>query len=245
MAEQRWYQRYAEGIVIGILACIAWGILVYLYAAASPLAGPLFFGSIAGGIVVLAGAAISILSRMPERRTIPTSKNMEKCVRTWLDNHHLAVKNDPDDKLYFRLRITADYGKQMTIFRSKKAFTEYVEIQADLSIRGEDVKILDLFTEEEKQQWFFDVGLELARAKVGYAGLAVPPVNFYLFQRVPILPGLTEAYFVSMIGNVEAAMNLVVLMFARVKQKADARTGAPLIMLPSTSDAPKPELPAT
>jgi hypothetical protein len=65
-----------------------------------------------------------------------------------------------------------------------------------------------------------------------------------LFQRVPILPGLTEAYFVSAIGEVESAISLVLLMFVKAKQQVNLRLGNSfLITLPSTSDTPKPETP--
>lgn len=246
MAEQKWYQRYAEGIVIAVIAVPAIAAVTYFYDIASPMAGPLFYGILAGASVIIAGVGVCILSRMPDRRTVPTTKNIEQCVRTWLDNHHFAVQNDPDDSLHFRLRITTDNKKAMTVFRSKKAFAEYVEIQADMSLRGDSLKLLDGFSDEEKLQCQFDIGLELARAKIGYAGLVMPPENFFLFRRVPILSGLTEAYFVAMIGDVEAAVALVLLMFVKAKQQANARTGtASPVTLPSTSDISKPETPAT
>ena len=56
MAEQKWYERYAEGIVIGILACIAWGFLIILMQQHHRLAVPLLFGGAAAGVYV-SGAA--------------------------------------------------------------------------------------------------------------------------------------------------------------------------------------------
>ena len=244
MAEQKWHQRYAEGIVIGILTTAALSIIGYLNHVASPWFQPLFYGLIAAGVVLLACLGILLFKRIHVPRVVPSEKNIENCVRGWLDNHKVAVKNDPGDDLHFRLRITVDSGKLMTVLRSKKEFTNYVQILIDLGIRGEEgIKLLELFTEEERNQILFDVRLELARAKVGYSGLVMPPENFMMFRRVPILPGLTEFYFMSMIGDVEAATNLVYLMFAKAKQQAEARSGnAAPVTLPSTSDTPRPAL---
>jgi hypothetical protein len=198
MAEQKWHQRYAEGIVIGILTTAVLAVIAFLYHAASPWFGAIFYGTVAGAAVLVAGIAVMMLRRLPRPRVIPSPKNIEGCVRAWLDNHHYAVKNDPAEDLYFRLRITTDSKKEMTIFRPKRGLSEYVEIQADMSLRGEQAtKLLDQFSEAEKEQMVVDIAVELARAKIGYAGLGTSPDNLYLFRRVPILPGLTEFFFMA------------------------------------------------
>jgi len=242
MAEQKWYQRYAEGVVIAIIALPAIAAVSYLYNAASPMAQPLFYGLLAGAAVIVAGMGICILSRMPAKRTIPTTRNIEQCVHTWLHAHNIAVKNDPGEDLLFRFRITLDSEKQMTVVRGKTKFPEYVEIIADVGIRGADLCLLDQFTPEEIEEIRIEVGLELARAKLGYAGLAMPPEHFFLFRRLPIVPALTEHIFMATIYDVEAGINLVGWTFAKGKRKADQRLGnqTPLNLL-STSDDPKPE----
>ena len=245
MAEQKWHQRYAEGIVISIISTAVIALVAFLYHIASPWFGAIFYGTVAGSVVLVAGIVVMMLRRLPRPRVIPSEKNIESCVRLWLDNNHFSVQSDPKDDLHFRLTVTGDSGKIMTIFRSKGRLSEYVEIQADLGIRGDSIKLLDFFSAEEKEQLHYDILLELARAKIGYAGFTMPPENFYLFRRVPILPSLTEFYFLAVIGDVEAAVNLVVLMFRKAKQRADARTGGvdAQVTLPSTSDTPVLEPP--
>jgi hypothetical protein len=244
MAEQKWHQRYSEGIVIGILTAGVLSVIGYLNHVASPWFRPLFYGLIAGGIVLIACLGVMLVKHLPLPNVIPSSKNIERCVRGWLDNHKVAVKNDPGDNLHFRLRITLDSGQLLTVLRSMKEFTNYVQIFIDLGVRGENTNLLEVFTDEERNQLLFDIRVELARAKVGYSGLVMPPENFMLFRRVPILPGLTEFYFMSMIGDIEAATNLVLLMYLKAKQQADERSGnAAPVTLPSTSDTPTLALP--
>lgn len=244
MAEQKWHQRYAEGVVIGILSGGALLLIGYLYHISSRWFWPVFYGAIVACAVLLCCFVFLLVRRIPRVRVIPSTKNIENCVRAWLENHRFSVKNEPGDDYHFRFEITLDSGRQMTVFRSKKAFTEYVEIQAYLGMRKGDAELLDRFNSTEKQQMIFDMQLELARAKMGYAGLTMPPENFYLFRRVPILPGLTEFYFISMIGDIEAAINLVSLMFLKAKEKSDTRIGSTNpVMLPSASDVPRLEPP--
>jgi len=246
MAEQTWYRRYAEGIVIAIIAVPAIAGVTYLYNVASPMAAPLFYGVLTGAAVIVAGLGVCILSRMPTKRTIPTTQNIEQCVRTWLDSHRIAVKNDPDKDLHFRLRITLDSGKQMTILRSETEFTEYVQILTFLRPGKDEQNILDQLAASEKIEMILEMQLELARAKVGYAGLAFPAENFFLFRRVPIFPGLSEFFFIAMVSDIEAAMNLVGNVFLKARLKLEERTGVTnTLTLPSTSDTPAPELPAT
>jgi hypothetical protein len=239
MAEQKWHQRYAEGIVIGVLTATVLSVVGYLEHIASPWFGPIFYGAIVAGIVFLCCLGFVIVRRTPRPTMIPSTKNIEFCVRTWLDNFRVMVKNDPYDGAYFRFRITLDSGKIMTITRYRSVYPDYVTIDADLGIRGEDgKKILELFNTEERQAIISDIHLELARAKMSYSGLIDPPENFQIFRRVPIYPTLTEFAFMAMIGDVEAAMNLVYVMFLKVKQKKDASS-----TLPSASDTPIPALP--
>jgi hypothetical protein len=103
----------------------------------------------------------------------------------------------------------------------------------------EDKKLLNMYTKEEKAKVLFDIRAELARARVGYSGLVDPPENFQLIQRVPIYPTLNEFIFMTMIFNVEAARNLVFLMFLKPK------IGKEVTTLPSASDTPRAPLPAS
>lgn len=227
--------------MIGVLTAGSLSLISYLNHIASPWFGPLFYGVIVAGIVLLCSLGFLIVKRTPRPIVIPSPKNIESCVRTWLDNFRLMVKNDPYDGAYFRLRVTLDSGKIMTIVRYRSDYPDYMSIEADLGTRGDDgKKLLGLFSAEERQAIISDMHLELARAKMAYTGLIDPPEHFQIFRRVPIYPTLTEFAFIAMIGDVEAAMNLVFVIFLKAQQKKDSST-----TLPSASDTPMPVLSAT
>jgi hypothetical protein len=124
---------------------------------------------------------------------------------------------------------------------------DYVQILADLGTHG-DNKLLELFNSDEIAQTIWNIQLELARAQVGYSGLVNPPDNFMIFRRVPIHHNLTEFIFISMLGSVEAAMNLVMLMFVSARAQAEQRkrnVSAPPRQQQLTSDIPTLEPPVT
>jgi hypothetical protein len=102
-------------------------------------------------------------------------------------------------------------------------YQDYVQIVADLGIRGENKKLLEQFTEDEIAQVLWDIKVELARAQLGYSGLVNPPEQFFVLRRVPIHHNLTEFMFMSMVGSVEAAMNLVGLMYLKGRSEANRR----------------------
>jgi hypothetical protein len=217
MHEQNLFQRYREGIVIGLLVCAVWGMMAWLFHAGNSWARPVFYGATISILVLIAYFNLVLVRRIPKPKMIVTSDNIEGCIRKWLDNHKVMVKVDPESTCYFRYRITLDVsGIQLTILRSKIDQQEYVKIFSDLGLKGEEgKKILALYTDQEKSQLMFDIKTEMARARVGYSGLVDPPENFLLFQRVPIYPSLTEYGFMSMVFNVEAATSLVTLMFLK------------------------------
>ena len=175
MAEQTWIQRYREGIIIGLIASAAWGGVTFLAHIESVWTKPILLGACAATLVLLMTASLKVLTRLPARRLVPSTRNIESCVRQWLDNYKIAVKNDPSPESFFRLRITLDAGHQMTILRFRQEYSDYIQILCDLGIRGDNKKLLEQFTEKEIQQILFEMKMELARARVGYSGLVYPP----------------------------------------------------------------------
>jgi hypothetical protein len=229
LAEPTWLKKYAEEILMGLLVCLIWAGLAWLFHEGNSWSRPIFYGLVASSLLLIA----YFIQRKPKSRIRPSVKNIESCVRTWLDNHKVTVKNDPRQDCHFRFVVTLDSGCILTVYRSKTEYQEYVTIFCDLGVRGaEDKKVLELFGEQEKAQIMLDIKTELARAKVGYGGLVDPPENFHLFRRVPIYPTLTEFAFIMMIGDVEAARNLVMLMFLKARMNASN-------MQPITSGIPK------
>jgi hypothetical protein len=214
-----------------IVFLIPAGFLTYLEHVKSVWAAPALDGLGAGLMAVAIWAAIRGISQLPLKRIRPNSDNIESCVRDWLDSYKVSVKNDSSPESYFRLRITLDAGHLMTVVRMKDGYSEYVQILCDLGIRGENKKLIEQFTEEEINETLLELKLELARAKVGYGGLVQPPENFHLFRRVPIHPNLTEFFFMAMVGEVEAAANLVIIILLKAKQKSDKRTALDKLQL--------------
>jgi len=237
MVESRWHQRYGEGIVITLLGAAVLAIVAWLFHANNAWARGIFYGLIAALLVVIACLAYLLLKRIPKPKITPTLKNIDNCIRMWLDNYKVMVKVDPEQTCHFRYRITLDAsGIQLTVLRSKLDQQEYVQIFSDLGLKGEEgKKILALYSEEEKGQILFDIKTELARARVGYSGLVDPPENFRLVQRVPVYPTLTEFGFMSMIFNMEAATSLVTLRFLK------SRIGKEVAL---AADASNPRLPS-
>jgi hypothetical protein len=133
----------------------------------------------------------------------------------------MSVKNDPSAESYFRVRVTFN-EKTMTIVRMRDDSEDYIQILADLGTHG-DNKMLEQFNDDEINQCIWSIRLELARAQVGYSGLVNPPNKFLIFRRVPIHHNLTEFMFISMLGSVEAAMNLAALMLVNAKTQAERR----------------------
>lgn len=112
----------------------------------------------------------------------------------------------------------------------------------DASVRGEDTKLFDIFSAEERAQLFTDIKIELARAQVSYAGLVDPPEHFHIFRRVPIQHNLTEFAFMSMIGSLEAAFNLVALVLLKKGLESDKKkpnTTSPSLLASSIPKALK------
>ena len=223
MPEKPWFKRYGEEIVIGLLITAISSSVGYLFDKASRLAGPIFYGSVVASLFLMVYLLYRLTKRVPKPKIVPTVNNIEQCVRGWLDNHRVTVKNDPVQDCYWRLVITLDSGCILSVLRSKSEYPEYVQIFCALGIKGDNLKLLDQFSQEEKAQVILDIQLELARAKVGYSGLVDPPEDFFTFQRVPIYPTLNEFVFMNMVGNVEAARNLVSVVF----QKAMAHKTKP------------------
>jgi len=220
MAQKNWFDRNRDSILTGLFVAAVWAFLTYLSAVASSWAMPIFYGFVAGAATLLCCAAFMVVRRLPSQPPI-SEKNIEACVREWLDNHKIAVRNDPYPEGHFRLRITLDSDCALTVLRSKTEYPDYVQIICDLGMRGDNQRILEMFTATQKAEILFEIKTELARAKVGYAGLVDPPESFHLFRRVPIYPTLTEFAFLSMIGDLEAARNLVFLAFLKAKHTID------------------------
>jgi len=206
-----------------LLALVPGAFVAYLSHIQSVWTIPVLMGLGAALMVSLIFGVVKAISHLPPKRIMPNAQNIERCVRSWLDNYKVAVRLDPAPDAHFRLRVTLDSNSHLTIIRSKTDYPEYVQIISFMGIRGDDKKLLEQFSEDERTQFFLDVKLELARAKSGYSGLVDPPENFQLFRRVPIHHNLTEFAFMVTVFEVEAAMILVGLVFLKARHQSNQR----------------------
>jgi hypothetical protein len=215
-----WSESVGQSFLSTVLVALIPGVTVaWLEHIKSVWAAPALYGL---GAMVLASVillAIRATVTLPPKRLVPTTKNIEHCVRFWLDNYRVGVRNDPTSDAHFRLRLTLDSGSYLTVIRSTNDYPDYIQIFSFLGMHGDDKKLLEQFTDAERTQIFLDLKLELARAKLGYSGLLDPPENFHLFRRVPIHHTLTEYAFMSTVHEVEAAMNLVGIVFLKARAR--------------------------
>jgi hypothetical protein len=219
-----WGKGIGQGIATTVvLALVPGSVVAYLAHIQSVWTLPVLLGLGAALMIAFIIGIAKAITHLPPKRIMPNNENIEGCVRAWLDNYKVAVQNDPSPETHFRLRITLDGGGHLTVLRSKSDYPDYVQIIADLGMRGTNKKLLEQFSDDEKASIFMDIKLELARAQAGYGGLVDPPENFHLFRRVPIHHNLTEFAFMSTVGALEAAMNLVGLVFLKAKHQAEQR----------------------
>jgi hypothetical protein len=158
--------------------------------------------------------AVDAIRRLPPRRVIPNTKNIESCVRDWLNNFQCSVKKSPVETAYFRYVVTVDSGTKMLIGRTKNDFQDYIQIKCEVVPDANDLEKINGLTELERAVVVGNIRLELARRHVGYHNLAIPADDTYLFKRVPIRETLTEHEFIAAMDEVEAAAHSLALVFA-------------------------------
>lgn len=246
MAELSFLRRNIEAIMTGLVTTAITGGAVALYGEYPTLLAPFAYCVACGAATLIGCIAVMILRRIPNPLPCPDQKNIEGYVRKWLDSYGLTVTRDPSEATCFRFRVQLPPPdkENLTVFQMRNETPEYVLIYADMGLKGEvGEQILNTFTQREINQIIYDIKLELARAKVGYSGLCVPPTDFQIFRRLLIHPGLKESDFFSAIGEVEAAMHIVVLIYQRAveqtRQPAQTTKQPPVLV----SDTPIRELP--
>jgi hypothetical protein len=230
---RRWTEGTLESVLAAILiALIPGGVVTYLARIKSAWTGPILHGLSAVALTVFIILAIDAIRRLPPKHLIPNFKNIETCVRTWLDRFRVTVKNDPVPTAYFRLLATVDSGTKMHIGRPRE-MGEYVVIRANLAPGQNDLELLEALPKEECNTMMLNLLLELARRNVGYSGLVLPAQDFHIFKRVPITASLTEHEFVNALQEVESAAHAVGIVFG-MAIKLDVPRANPWPRLPTS-----------
>jgi hypothetical protein len=214
------FRRWAEGTLQGMLGAILLSLIpgaavAYLAHIRSVWTMPVLLGLCAAAVTMVIVLAADAIRRLPPRRVIPSIKNIETCVRDWLNNFQCSVKKSPVDIAYFRYLVTVDSGTKMLIGRTKGDFQDYIQIRSDISPGTDDLKKLSELTDLERAVVLGNIRLDLARRHVGYRLLAISAEgDSHVFKRIPIRETLTEHEFIAAMDEVEAAVHSVGLVFA-------------------------------
>ena len=177
---------------------------------------PVLLGLCAAALTVFVVLAIDAIRRLPPRRVIPNLKNIESCVRDWLNNFQCSVKKSPLETAYFRYLVTVDSGTKMFIGRTMGDLQNYIQLRSDMNPSPSDLEHFNSLSEIEKGVVVGSIRLELARRQVGYRNLSISLDNFFISKRIPIRESLTEHEFISAVDEVEAAAHSVMFVFANV-----------------------------
>src|SRR6266849_7687369 len=104
---RRWIEGISQGIIATVIfALISGGAVTYLSLINSIWTVPILRGLGTIALFCISIFAIKGIRLLPAKRTIPNLKNIETCVRLWLDNFRVGVKNDPIPTTYFRVVAT-------------------------------------------------------------------------------------------------------------------------------------------
>ena len=190
--------------------------MTYLSHIQSVWTTPVLLGLCAAALTVFVVLAIDAIRRLPPRRVIPNLKNIESCVRDWLNNFQCSVKKSPLETAYFRYLVTVDSGTKMFIGRTMGDLQNYIQLRSDMNPSPSDLEHFNSLSEIEKGVVVGSIRLELARRQVGYRNLSISLDNFFISKRIPIRESLTEHEFISAVDEVEAAAHSVMFVFANV-----------------------------
>jgi hypothetical protein len=209
----KWFVR---GLVTNITSAIlvaGAGVLIGLLAkGASAWTSPVLYGLGGSALLSISLLVFSIMARLPRARRLPSTDNVESLVRLWLNNFRLAVKNDPNQEVFFRFVVTMDSGTKLLVGRPKGELSGYLIVRAEITPGPEEQRRIADLPPSESNRVLSEVRLELARAKVGYSGLALPITTIAIFKRMPIGESLSEDVFMARLEEVEAAFNAIAVV---------------------------------
>lgn len=213
------FRRWLEGTLQSILgtvviALIPGAVVTYLSHIQSAWTTPVLLGLCATSLTAIIVLSVDAVRRLPPRRIIPSTTNIESCIRDWLNNFQCSVKRAPLENTYFRYLVAMDSGTKMLVGRTKGDFQDYIQIRADVSPGPDDIERISTLSELEKAALLTNIRLELTRRKVGYRNLAFPAKEIYIFKSIPIRETLTEHEFVTALNEVEAAAHSIGFVFA-------------------------------
>jgi hypothetical protein len=199
---------WVSALVIG-----AGGIIVaFLARNASLWATPALYGLGGSALLAVSIYAGKAIARLPAKRHLIDPNNVEKEVRSWLDNFRVGVRNAPIPEAYFRFIATMDSGTKIIVGRLRTELSGYILLRAEVIPSPEERRMIAQLSGEEVMNILSEIKLELARARVGYSGLVIPVGTIALFKRIPLTAALTEDLLINRLEEMEATINMIALI---------------------------------
>ena len=165
-------------------------------------------------MVWLCGGVLIAVSRIPQMRTKVTAANIEQTVRDWLDKAGCSVKRDDVPETFFRFTATLLGGTIILIGRARAGLSDHVIIRGDIVNENTIPKEFAAAPLADQERLIELIKLELARARVGYAGLGFPiSQQFSISKSVRITDSLKEEDFMRALWDVEAALHAVLSIY--------------------------------
>jgi len=168
----------------------------------SPRLGPK-----AVGIFLILGfllSGFSIYGAWYPRQPVPvTQENIEKQVKTWLEEFNYSVKKINDENYYFAFEAGLPDGRHLVVRRSKKR-DHYLFVVTEVALSAEDARDFANLSSTQQAELTAEIGLEMSRERVEWALHLPDPIS--LMDTVPITPNLTADDLVKTIGNVDGAV---------------------------------------
>lgn len=212
---------FVQGLITNIVATIlvagAGVVIAVIAKTATGWLAPVLYGLAGSALLSVIILALMGIARLPRARRTTNTENVESLVRLWLDNFRFGVRNDPVQEALFRLIVTTDGGTRIIVGRPRGDLSGYVIIRSEIVFGAEDQRIIAALPTEQVNRTMEEIRLELARAKVGYSGLAQPLGTVALFKRIPIGDALTEDSLIARIEEIEAAF-LSMAAIARINR---------------------------
>jgi hypothetical protein len=211
-SESVWASGLAINLTSNLIAVIVGGTVTYFSHQGSTWVKPLLFGGMAWLVTFISILAVRFMRRMPPRVELVTPDNIGSKIRNWLDEFSITVQNLNNPDFYFLFIVTIN-GKKISIFRSNKMFTDYIEFSSLVTLSEEEKREISNWSEDKKNATKLAVQLELSRAIMGYKFDDMFD-TLSIFRRIPITPTLTAEEIFKEIWAVEAMLGSIAAVIA-------------------------------
>jgi hypothetical protein len=182
--------------ISGLLTICGGILLGFLKKQAPEWAGPVLYGLAGSTLIALALFAIGAMPALQQAETV-TPENVEGNVRQWLYKHQFFVNNAPDERHYFKLRVSipgrADRG-EFEVNRPKEDGGPAISLIAALIEDAESKSALDKLSAAQWAVLIARLRIELARQNAALLDI-FQPFTAAILIKVPITKALNEEVF--------------------------------------------------